>query len=136
MKTHKKVLNSSLQGNVCRWRSQHPNRYVMVLIVSSFYRLNNKREKEKASQYHIAMDYKNILSSINESWLSKRVLLSKDEIRHMSDKDSFRGKIHGFLTRAYYKRKDLIVTGEIVYCLAFKSWSNDRRCRYFWFAKT
>lgn len=97
----------------------------MVLIVSSFYRLNNKREKEEASQYHIAMDYKNILSSINESWLSKRVLLSKDEIRHMSDKDSFRGKIHGFLTRAYYKRKDLIVTGEIVYCLAFKSWSND-----------
>lgn len=71
------------------------------------------------------MDFSSTLEKMNNDWLLKRASLSKEEISYISDKDSFRGKIHDCFTLRYHKRSELIKGSSLVYGYAFKSWTNE-----------
>jgi hypothetical protein len=71
------------------------------------------------------MDYVKLINDINANWLVARTSFTKANIAHISDKDTFRGKICGFMTSSYHKRSKLINQGEIYYAYVFKTWTND-----------
>jgi hypothetical protein len=71
------------------------------------------------------MDYPAFLEKLNADWLLKRAAFDKSEIAFLSGKDSFRGRLRGFMTRAYYQRTRLIETSEVFYAYVFQSWTND-----------
>lgn len=71
------------------------------------------------------MDLKEALAKQNEYWMEKRNCLSKDEVKYISNKDTFRNKMKGFLTLSYYKRDKLIRTGNTVIGYVYKEWTND-----------
>ena len=71
------------------------------------------------------MDYSAFLEKLNEDWLLKRASLDKEEIAFIGGKDSFRGRLRGFMTRVYYQRSKLIQTSEVFYAYVFQSWTND-----------
>jgi hypothetical protein len=76
-------------------------------------------------RYYEAMDYSAFFEKANSDWLLKRAALDKEEIAFVAGKDSFRGRLRGFLTHAYYQRTSLIKTSEIYLAYVFQSWTND-----------
>lgn len=71
------------------------------------------------------MDFKTNIEQINQTWLEKRVSLSKEDIAYIANKDTLRGKMLGFMTAPYYKRSNLIKQSEIFYAYVFKEWTNN-----------
>src|SRR5574344_1050994 len=71
------------------------------------------------------MDYPAFFEKVNSDWLLRRASLDKSEIAYIAGKDSFRGRLRGFLTHAYYQRTQLIQSSEIYWAYVFQSWTND-----------
>lgn len=69
------------------------------------------------------MDYASLYQKMNADWLLKRASLTKQEIRHLANKDSFKGGRIGFMSRAYYQREKLIQNSEIFTALAFQDYA-------------
>lgn len=72
--------------------------------------------------YNFFMDYKAVLGNLNAYWNDRKARLSKEEIKHLSDKDSRQGKLVGVFTRNYWKRGKLIQSSEIAYGYVFKQY--------------
>lgn len=58
-------------------------------------------------------DQRNYFKRISNSF-------NKEDIKYQTSRSNFKEKKLGFLTRAYYQRKNLLFLGNIVYCLTFK----------------
>jgi hypothetical protein len=69
------------------------------------------------------MDYASLYQKMNADWLLKRASLTKQEIRHLANKDSFKGGRIGFMSRAYYQREKLIQNSEIFTALVFQDYA-------------
>lgn len=70
------------------------------------------------------MDYYALLENEREEFKKKQLLLTKEEINFISNKETFRDKLHGFLTSAYHKREKVIRTGELFYGYVFSEWNS------------
>ena len=75
------------------------------------------------------MDFSSLLSTLNSTWLQTRSVLSKEELAHLAYQDSFRHRMIGFMTKAYYQRKKLIQTSEIFYAYVFQEYQYDENQR-------
>ena len=64
-------------------------------------------------------------SSLKEGWERLRPLLSREDIRFIASKDTFRKRLRGFLTPAYWKREHLIKESSVVWGLVFKEWHGN-----------
>lgn len=78
------------------------------------------------------MDYLKEISLNRDFYKEKQKSLSKEEIAFISSRDTLRGKLLGFLTKDYWKKKELILKGDLLYGYAFKSFepepnSSERR---------
>lgn len=71
------------------------------------------------------MDFYKIIKQQQEAFVNASKKADKKELQFLTDKDTFRGKCFGFLTSNYYKRKKLVLMGELVYGYTFKTWSNN-----------
>lgn len=67
------------------------------------------------------MELTKAYSLTKANWESKRLTLSKSDIAFIAGKDTFKGKISGFLTSGYWHRGKLIRNGELLVGYAFKS---------------
>jgi len=65
------------------------------------------------------------LEALSAHFDEKRLSLSKEDIRFLSGKDSFKGKMLGFLTSDYYRREKLIREGELIYGYVYRAWTNE-----------
>ncbi len=70
------------------------------------------------------MDYYALLENEREEFRKKQLLLTKEEINFISNKETFRDRLHGFLTSAYHKREKVIRTGELFYGYVFSEWNS------------
>lgn len=68
------------------------------------------------------MDYKEELAKLNEAWETKKANLSKLDIKRISGKDSYQGKLFGLFSRAYAVRSKLILSSKIYNGYAFKAY--------------
>lgn len=71
------------------------------------------------------MDFGKTIDDVNAAWLVRRASLSKEDLAYISYQDSFRHRLEGFLTQAYYQRKKMIPSSEIFYAYVFQDWNND-----------
>ncbi len=76
------------------------------------------------------MEITKALKEVYQAYEGKKVALSKEEIAYALGRDSVRGKLIGFLTRDYYKRKKLLLEGHAVLGYAFKAYSQNEKAAY------
>jgi len=72
-----------------------------------------------------------LLSSFREFFAKRRAFLSKEELLKITQKDTLRRKLQGFLTHDYHQRSKVVLEGEVVEGLVFKEWSekeNETLC--------
>lgn len=69
------------------------------------------------------IDFYELLEKEREEFKKTQLSFTKDDIKFISSKDSFKGKFTGFLTRAYYQRENVIRTGELFYGYVFSEWN-------------
>ena len=77
------------------------------------------------------MDYSQTINEINQEWFQKWVTLDKKEISYISNKETFRTRLVGFMTSSYFKRSQLIKEGDILFAYSFKEWTNEVRKEIF-----
>ena len=65
---------------------------------------------------------KQIITEVREKFRLKQGSFTKDEMKYNANKDTFKGKITGFLTLEYYQREKLFNTGNIFYALSYKEY--------------
>ena len=65
---------------------------------------------------------KQIITEVREKFRLKQGSFTKDEMKYNANKDTFKGKITGFLTLEYYQREKLLNTGNIFYALSYKEY--------------
>ncbi len=70
------------------------------------------------------MDYYALLENERGEFKKRQLLLSKEDINFISNKETFKDKLHGFLTSAYHKREKVIRTGELFYGYVFSEWNS------------
>lgn len=68
------------------------------------------------------MFYKDMIEEVRKNFSSKQGAFTKDEMAYNTNKDTFRGRITGFMTSSYYKREKLYNQGVVYYALAFKDY--------------
>lgn len=73
--------------------------------------------------YNFSMDYYFLLEQERKSFSERQPLLTKEDVKYISGKDSFKGKVTGFLTRRYYQKEKLIRNGELFYGYVFSTWN-------------
>jgi len=78
-----------------------------------------------ANAHNGFMDFGKTIEELNSTWLIRRASLSKEDLAYLSYQDSFRHRLEGFLTQAYYQRKKMIPSSDIFYAYVFQDWSND-----------
>lgn len=74
------------------------------------------------------MNYLALLEEQRKFYKEKCPFFTDDEIKFISGKDTFKGKLTGFLTKEYYQREKLIKFGDISYGYVFQEFyanSND-----------
>ena len=75
--------------------------------------------------YNIIMFDSKILTDLIANYDQKRLLFKKEDVSFIADKDTFRGKMLGFLTTEYYRRGKLIKEGNVVYGYVYRTWTNE-----------
>ena len=65
------------------------------------------------------------IKELNKRYQSYIGTADKKDILFIAHKDDLKGKMLGFLTSNYYKRKKLILQGELIYILTYKTWTNN-----------
>jgi len=65
------------------------------------------------------------LDNLQNNFVEKRLSFKKNDIAYIAGKDTFKGKMLGFLTMDYYRREKLIAGGDIVYGYLFRTWTNE-----------
>ncbi len=68
------------------------------------------------------INFHELLEQERAEFQKKQPSLTKDDIKYISGKDTFKGKFTGFLTRAYYQKEKVIRTGELFYGYVFSEW--------------
>jgi len=63
-----------------------------------------------------------LLENERKSFLEKQPLFTKEDLKFISGKDTFKGKLTGFLNKNYYQREKLIRNGELFYGYVFSFW--------------
>ena len=71
------------------------------------------------------MDYYSLLENERKAFSEKQPLFTKEDLKYISGKDSFKGKLTGFLTKNYYQREKLIQNGELFYGYVFSFWGQS-----------
>ena len=71
------------------------------------------------------MDYYSLLENERKAFSEKQALFTKEDLKYISGKDSFKGKLTGFLTKNYYQREKLIQNGELFYGYVFSFWGQS-----------
>lgn len=71
------------------------------------------------------MDYLRIITAIRQDYDARKASFTKNELRYLTGRTSLRGRLLGFMTRAYYQRPRLFKKGQILYALTFRRWSRD-----------
>jgi hypothetical protein len=66
-----------------------------------------------------------ILANLQENFEKRRLSFKKEDIAYIAGKDTFKGKMLGFLTTDYYRREKLIRGGEIIYGYIYRTWTNE-----------
>lgn len=62
----------------------------------------------------------NFINNLNKNYSLLRSTFSKSYLKVLESKQDLKSKMIGFMTPAYYKRKDLILHGAIMYAFTFK----------------
>lgn len=75
--------------------------------------------------YNNCMFNGQLLLKLAENFNSQRLSFKKEDISFIAGKDTFKGKMLGFLTRDYYRREKLIKEGNLIYGYAFRTWTNE-----------
>lgn len=73
----------------------------------------------------MGINYSELLSEQRGFYKKQSNLLCNDEVKWLAGKDSFKGRLTGFLTAAYHKREKVIRTGEIFYGYVFQAYRNS-----------
>ncbi len=60
-----------------------------------------------------------------EHWKKRQPALDREEKRLIAGKDTFRNRLRGFLTIAYYRRDRLVEQGDVVLGLVFREWRGN-----------
>ena len=71
------------------------------------------------------MSKETLINDREKDFKGKLFVLTNEEKKHLVDKDTFRGRIFGFLTRSYYRRFKLFEEGSLTYAYVFKTWNNS-----------
>ncbi|MFA5481159.1 MAG: hypothetical protein WC282_02075 [Bacilli bacterium] len=71
------------------------------------------------------MFQESILKNLSASFDAERTKFTKKDVAFIAGKDSFKGKMLGFLTFDYYRREKLIREGNLVYGYAYRAWTNE-----------
>lgn len=71
------------------------------------------------------MDFVNLYAALGDEWLLRKASFTKEDLTRLSNKDTFRGKMFGFLTREYYQRTKLIRESDLFFAFVFQEWSNN-----------
>ncbi|MEG1565521.1 MAG: hypothetical protein RR342_02115 [Bacilli bacterium] len=71
------------------------------------------------------------LNLLNERYNLIKYTFSKEKIKHLESKDFKMGKLNGIFTFRYFKRKDLLLNGAIMYCYTYKIIDSDIDRYYF-----
>ncbi|MDO5329984.1 MAG: hypothetical protein Q4F15_00945 [Bacillota bacterium] len=71
------------------------------------------------------MDFSSEFKKLNESWEQKRPGLSKDEIKHISDKDHADGLMLGIFSWKYLNRGKMISNSTLAYGYVFKAYQAE-----------
>lgn len=66
-----------------------------------------------------------ILTNLTAYYAEKRLSFKKNDIAFIAGKDTFKGKMLGFLTADYYRRSKLIMEGNIIYGYVYRTWTNE-----------
>lgn len=70
------------------------------------------------------MDYYTLLENERKNFKEKQLFLTKEDINFISSKETFKDKLHGFLTVSYHQREKVIRTGELFYGYVFSEWKS------------
>lgn len=71
------------------------------------------------------MKSEEIILNFEKEFKGKLWTLTLEEKKHLLDRDTPRGRMFGFLTKAYHKRYKLFECGNFAYAYCFKSWDNS-----------
>lgn len=66
-----------------------------------------------------------LLGNLEKHFQEKKVLFKKEDFAYIAGKDTFKGKMLGFLTTDYYRREKLIRGGNLIYGYVFRAWTNE-----------
>ena len=75
------------------------------------------------------MDLPRIYKDVVAYWEKQKASLSKDDIRHIADKDNGPGRMLGLFTISYWKREKLIKESNVVIGYAFKTFQFEGELR-------
>lgn len=75
--------------------------------------------------YNIFMFDAKLLENLSASFAEKKLTFKKEDVAFIAGKDTFKGKMLGFLTTDYYRREKLIRGGDLVYGYVFRTWTNE-----------
>lgn len=75
--------------------------------------------------YNIHMFNDVILENLRERFAESRQSFKKEDVAYIGGKDTFNGKMLGFLTAEYYRRERLIREGSLIYGYVFRTWTNE-----------
>lgn len=70
------------------------------------------------------------LNQVREHYQKAALLFDKDDKKYNECKDTFRGRLTGFLTPEYYQRKKLFLNGEINYGYVYRSFQTPEQQDY------
>ncbi|MDY0345692.1 MAG: hypothetical protein WCR77_03155 [Bacilli bacterium] len=62
---------------------------------------------------------------LTDYYLEKKLSFKKEDIAYIAGKDTFKGKMLGFLTTDYYRREKLIRGGQLIYGYVYRTWTNE-----------
>lgn len=76
------------------------------------------------------MDYMKALEDTRAFYYEKRTKLTKDEMSYLLGRDRLKGKLLGFMEGRYYKRRKLLLEGEVIYGYVFQEYDPAKNAPY------
>ena len=75
------------------------------------------------------MDFSSLFENASAYWSKTKSVLSKEDVRHIADKDNGKGRMLGVFTLSYWKRERLIRESDVMIGYAFKTFQFEGELR-------